>query len=91
MTAAEKQRQGFELILAGRYDDAIQAFQEAEAAYPTYGSAYEIGRLLSRNRAALDDPAQRRAVLRRIVDEYAWGAPEDLLTELRRRVVARPR
>ncbi len=91
VAAAEKQRQGFELILRGRYDEAIQAFQEAEAAYPTYGNAYEIGRLLSRNRAALADPAQRRAVLKRIVDEYAWGAPEDLLAELRRRVEPVPR
>ncbi len=88
--AAERERQGFELILAGRYDEAIQAFTEAEDAYPTYHQVYEIGRLLSRNRTALADPAQRRAVLKRIVDEYGWNAPEDLLAELRRRVEPAP-
>ena len=85
-TASRREREGFELLLAGRYDSAIAAFAAAEAAYPTYHQVYEIGRLLRRNRNELADPATRGRIIRQIVDEYAWGAPEDLLSQLRAQV-----
>lgn len=82
--AARKERQAFELLLAGEYDRAIEAFEETEIIYQTFHQVYEIGRLLRRNRSKLDIPEERRKIYKIIVDEMSYGAPRDLLQELRK-------
>lgn len=81
--ASQQEREGFEHLLAGRYDAAIESFERAETIYPSFHSVYEISRLLRRERIQLDDPAGRSRVLLQIADNFSWGAPDDLLKKLR--------
>ncbi len=74
--AAAMEREGFQHLLAGRYDDAIRAFASAEKIYPTYHSVYEIGRLLRERRSDLENPTARKEILARI--EKTYMVPADL-------------
>ena len=44
---------------------------------------YEIARLLRRERARLGDPAAQKRMLARIVSDYSWKAPADLLAAIK--------
>jgi DNA repair exonuclease SbcCD ATPase subunit len=81
--ASKKEREGFEKLVAGDYDDATAAFQASEAAYPGYHMAYEIARLLRARKADLDDPAKRKDVFQIIINKYSYGGPPDLLKKLK--------
>lgn len=82
-TARAKERDGFQNLLSGDLYTALTSFEEAEAAYPTFHRAYEISRLLRKERSNFDDPAARKAILKHIVDKYPEGAPPDLLAKLK--------
>ena len=83
--AAQKEREGFEYLLAGEYDRAIEAFEDTEVIYPAFHQVYEIGRLLRGNRSKLDIPDERRKIFNKIVKKYSWEAPQDLLLELKKK------
>jgi hypothetical protein len=78
--AGAKEREGFDNMLAGKFDAAILAFGEAEAVYPSYHSVYEIGRLLQNRRNDLSDAAGRKEVFQRIADLYL--VPSDIRRKL---------
>lgn len=80
-TAARLEQEGFRALLDGRYDNAIKAFEAAEAAYPTYHSVYEIGRKLSAERSKLDDPQQRKQVISHILNN--WRVPPEFREPLK--------
>jgi tetratricopeptide (TPR) repeat protein len=84
--ATAREREGFDYLIEGEYDAAIEAFEEAERIYPTLHSVYEIRRLLQQNRDALDAPSVRARVLETIVEEYAWGVPSELIARLEREI-----
>lgn len=79
--AAAKEREGFQHLLDGRYDQAIASLKESEAAFPQYHSVHEVARLLERSRASLDNPDNRNRVLLFILSKYT--VPEDLRAKLR--------
>lgn len=81
--ATQKEREGFEYLLAGEYDRAIEAFEDTEIIYPAFHQVYEIGRLLRGNRSKLDIPDERRKIFHEIVKKYSWETPPDLLLELK--------
>ena len=81
--AAQHERAGFESLLAGKYDDAIVSFQASEDAYNTYHQVYELARLLRSRKKDLNDESRRKEMLQLIVDRYSYGAPSDLLDQLR--------
>jgi hypothetical protein len=74
-SATSLERQGFQALLDGRYDDATKAFEAAEVAYPTYHSVYEIARELRTERSKLDDPQQRKQVIKHILG--TWRVPSE--------------
>jgi len=82
--ATQKEREAFKLLLSGEYDRAIEAFEETEIIYPAFHQVYEIGRLLRRNRSKLEIPDERRKIFIEIANKYSYGAPRDLLLELRK-------
>jgi tetratricopeptide (TPR) repeat protein len=88
--ATAKERQGFEDLVAGRFDAAIAAFQEAESIYPSFHQVYEIARVLEKRRNDLKDEEARRRVLEHIVSELAWEAPDDLLARLKAQLEGAP-
>ncbi len=86
--ASALERQAFEHLLAGRYDEAQADFARAEQAYPGYHSVYEIARLIRQRRPALASPEAQEELLRTIATRHAYGAPADLLRRVRERVRA---
>jgi len=81
--ASQKEREGFESLIAGNYDNAINAFQSAEAAYPRYHDVYELARLIKDRKAQLDDPEKRKELFRLIVSQHSFRAPADLLERIK--------
>jgi len=81
--AEAKEREGFEKLIAGDYDGAAQAFQDADNAYPTFHSASEISRLIKARRNDLNDPAKRKEVFQTIARQYSFGAPPELINKLK--------
>jgi hypothetical protein len=69
--------------MAGKYDDAIKAFQAAEDAYHSYHQVYELARLLRAKGPDLNDDNKRKEVFQLIIDKYSYGAPPDLLNQLK--------
>ena len=78
--AVQKEREGFNNLIAGDYPEAIAAFEAAEEAYNGFHQVYEIARVL--RSADLDNPEERNRVFRKIIEEYSWKAPEDALNKL---------
>jgi hypothetical protein len=81
--ASQKEREGFQNLLAGNFDDAIKSFQASEDATNSYHQVYELARLLRSRKDAMNDENQRKEIFQLIVDKYSYGAPSDLLNQLR--------
>ena len=84
--AAPLERDAFNLLLNGRFDEAIAAFRAADAAIPGYHSTHEIASLLQAERARLNTPEGKQLILDRIAREYSWRVPADIVSRLRRPV-----
>lgn len=80
--AIQKERDGFELLISGKYSESIKAFNEANDAFPKYHCVSEISNLLKTS-GDLNNKEVRKSVIKRIVDEFSWKAPSDLLDQLR--------
>lgn len=84
--ALRSERQGFQYLINADYEKAIKSFEEAEKIYPTFHQVYEIATLLKTNLNSLDDQNTRKRVIKIIVDDMSWKAPEELLTKLREEI-----
>ncbi|GBL11936.1 hypothetical protein MSj_03446 [Microcystis aeruginosa Sj] len=82
--AAEKEREGFLYLREKKFDDALKAFEAAEKSFPTYHNVYEISNLLRKERGNFSNPEARKRILKRIIDEYSWGMPDDIKDQLRK-------
>jgi tetratricopeptide (TPR) repeat protein len=78
----ELEKLGFQSLVKGDYEQALDYFQQAELVYPTFHNVYEITNLLRANQGALKDTAIQKKIAKRIVEEYAWQAPQDSLQSL---------
>lgn len=78
----ELEKLGFQSLVQGDYEQALVYFQQAESIYPTFHNVYEITNLLQANQTALKDTAIQKKIAKRIVNEYAWQAPQDALQSL---------
>jgi hypothetical protein len=81
--ASQKEREGFQNLIAGKYDDAIKSFQDSEGTYPGYHSVYELAKLIRSRRQDMNDESKRKEVFQLILDKYSYGVPSDLLNELK--------
>ncbi|MEO6725878.1 MAG: hypothetical protein ABIU20_04335 [Blastocatellia bacterium] len=81
--ATTKEREGFEKLIAGDYDGAAQAFQDAENALSGFHSAYELSRLIRSRRSDLNDPAKRKEVFQIIVNKLSFGAPPEVISKMK--------
>jgi hypothetical protein len=80
--AAAEEREGFEHLLNERYQEAVDAFKAAEAAYKSYHSVYELARYIQTNRARLESADTRQDALREILSRYSYGVPDDIIRKL---------
>lgn len=81
--AAEKEREGFENLIHGKYGDAAKSFQESTDAYATYHNSAELARLIKDRGYEMSDGTKRKEVFQVIIDKYSWGVPQDLLNQLK--------
>jgi len=81
--ASQNEREGFENLIAGKYDDALKSFQAAEDAYNSYHQVFELAKLLKSRRKDIYDENKRKEIFQLIVDKYSYGAPSDLLNQLK--------
>lgn len=81
--AKAKEREGFQHLIAGDYDNAIAAFQAAENAYNTYHNVYDIARILRQNKSQMSDPVKKKEIFKKIVKDYSYGAPPDLWQQVK--------
>jgi len=82
--ASKFEAQGFAYLLSGEFDKAITAFNKAEISFPSYHQVYEISRLLRKEKDGLDNPEKRRQIYLQIVDEMFYGAPPEMLEQLKK-------
>ncbi len=83
ISAVEFSKAGFEAMVSGDIDGAIKGFESAEAVYPTFQSAYDIARLLKRNKDQWSDVNVRKSVYNQIATEYSWKAPQEYISKLK--------
>lgn len=81
--AEEKQREGFQSLIDGNYDNAAKAFQEAEDAKNGYNAVYELARLIRANKNQMGNDAKRKEIFKVIADKLSIGAPQDLLAKIK--------
>lgn len=88
--ARQKERDGFQALLNGKFAEAQQDFEQSEAAYNGYHQVYEIARVLrtslKANPKSFDDPAAKKKILEKIIQEDYRGAPADLFLQLKHSV-----
>jgi hypothetical protein len=83
-TARQKEREGFQNLIAGDYTNSAANFQAAENAYNGYHWVYELARLIRVNKTELySNPHKRAEIIKLVLDKYSAGAPKDLLDKLR--------
>jgi hypothetical protein len=85
--------EGFQLLIAGKYSEAINSFQKAEDTVPGYHWVFEIIQLLKQKLPSLIDSAPeltkrtRKEVLSTILGKYSGKAPQDFLDKARKEVL----
>ncbi len=82
-TAKDKEKEGFQNLISGDYENAIAAFQESENVYNGYHNVYDIKQLLRQNKSKMNDPAKKKEIFQKIVKDYSYGAPPDLLEQVK--------
>lgn len=85
--ASQKEREGFEALIAGKYDDAIKAFQDSESIYNSYHQVYELARLINDHKQEMIDENKRNEIFKLIIDRYSYRAPQDLLDQLKETII----
>lgn len=77
------ERKGIESILEPNYPAAIQYFGKCDSIYSSFHSASEIKNLLE-SQTGTDSKTQQQ-VVEKIINEYNYHLPEDLLDDLRKK------
>jgi hypothetical protein len=84
MQAAQKEKEGFIMLMKGDYNGAATAFTQSENAKNGYHNSYELARLLRKNAAAMSKDEQvRQEILQAIAKGYATYAPAEVKDWLR--------
>jgi tetratricopeptide (TPR) repeat protein len=82
-TALSHERRGFEALSEGNFEKAITEFDKAEETYPTLHQNYEISQLLREEKDNIRDKADRKRVIKKIIDDYSWKVPDEQLEILK--------
>lgn len=79
---------GFQYLIEKNIRDAIDAFEKAEKAQNSYHQVYEIARYLRTENSKVKDSEKIDwpNIYKTILNEYSWKMPEEIKTELNRKV-----
>lgn len=84
--AVALEREGFEALLNNQFDNALNKFSRAENTLPSYHMVYEISLYLTKSKDKFNDPVMAIQLKKTIVKQYSWGAPSDILSQIRRQI-----
>ncbi|WP_348257385.1 hypothetical protein [Leptolyngbya sp. AS-A6] len=93
-SAQASESAGFEALLAGNLSQAKDYFGQAYEAFPTYHNVDEIyNTVLTQSTVdrfnsadAADQKAMLRQIYQTILDNYAWGAPREVIDQMETRL-----
>ncbi|MDV6252312.1 hypothetical protein [Vibrio sp. EA2] len=85
-SAIEYEAKAFDALVNQDFVNAIKYLDMAEKVYPSFHQVYEIKNLLKENIDNIQDEKTKAAVLREIVFELSWKAPQPQLSQLRKMV-----
>ncbi len=74
------ENKGFDLIISGKIAEAAQTFKAADAAYPGFNNAYEIGRML-------DKSPPKEGAIKEILKGNQYGISSNAIAKLKNAVV----
>jgi|GEM_PF-3405210 hypothetical protein len=78
--AEDLENKGFDLIISGKIAEAAQTFKAADAAYPGFNNAYEIGRML-------DKSPPKEGAIKEILKGNQYGISSNAIAKLKNAVV----
>lgn len=77
------EKQGFEAVEDGNFEEAIRFFEETEKVYKSFHQANEIATYLKQNRSRFENPKAQKEIQRKIVSDYSMKAPQSVLVKLK--------
>jgi hypothetical protein len=80
---------GYKAMARGDFERAYNSFESAYRAYPDLHSVSEVYGLLRKEKNQLDDQAAQQRVLDKVVEDYTWKVPEDIVRSLERKDATR--
>ncbi len=81
--AKRNEKEGFSALVREDYVVAIEKFKKAYEVYPQYHSVSEIYKLLKNNKDKLTEHTTKRRVIKKILNDYSWKAPQGSISILR--------
>ncbi len=84
--AVKLEQEGFAFLTANKFDEALAKFSQAEKVSPSFHMAYEISKLLKKEKPNFENPETQKNIKQKIVTDYNWKAPKNELIILKRQV-----
>lgn len=82
--AMQLEKEAFTALTNNDFETALNKFTEIEKVSPSFHMAYEISRLLKKNRSNFSDKTTQLQIKNEIITKYSWRAPADQLKELKK-------
>lgn len=84
--AVNLEQEGFAYLTANKFNEALAKFSQAEKVSPSFHMAYEISKLLKKEKPNFENPETQKNIKKKIVTDYNWKAPKNELIILKRQV-----
>jgi hypothetical protein len=80
--ASQLEKEGFTAIANNQFDTALSKFNQIEKITPSFHSSYEISKLLTKQKANLNNPETQQNVKEQIIKNYSWKAPVEQVNKI---------
>ena len=84
--ATKLEQEGFTALSQNKFDVALDKFDKAEKVSPSFHMAYEISRLLKKEKPNFENPESQKNIKEKIITNYSWRAPKEQLIILKQQV-----
>lgn len=74
---------GFDALVNGNFDLALEEFGKAKDIYPDLHSVSEIHALLESHQSEFGEQETRLKIIKTILEKYTWKVPKDIIQDLR--------
>jgi hypothetical protein len=84
--AAKLEQEGFSALSQNKFDVALDKFAQVEKVSPSFHMAYEISKLLKKEKPNFENPESQKSIKEKIITNYSWKAPKEQVIILREQV-----